>query len=384
ELNVTFAVRRTDEAKALNALHDNLFLSQYRTVHLFIVGTGLVGSALLDLVRDQRTYARDTYHVNMKIVGVTNRRRMLVEAQGIDLGRWREALQDDGRQAHLDTFMGQVTALNLANSMVIDCTASREVADHYLPLAGASVSIVTASKIANTLSQEFYRQLRATVRKYNAQFRYSTNVGAALPILDSIRSIVNNGDRILRIEGVLSGTLSAIFNDLHDGAPFSAAVRTARERGFTEPDPRTDLSGLDVARKLLILVRESGLSLELEQIAVQSLVPPFLTDGVGTDEFLQRLPELDGSMHELVCRSHDAGRRPMYMAVFGEGTARVEIQDLAPSHPFFGLTGNDNIVALTTDSLYERPLVLRGGGAGAGRTASGLFTDILQVAHGMS
>jgi aspartokinase/homoserine dehydrogenase 1 len=268
--------------------------------------------------------------------------------------------------------------------MIIDCTAAREVADHYLPLAEASISIVTASKIANTLSQEFYDGLRGAVRKFNAQFRYSTNVGAALPILESIRSIVNNGDRIVRIDGVLSGTLSAIFNDVHDGATFSGAVRAARERGFTEPDPRTDLSGLDMARKLLILVRESGLALELEQIAVESLVPPELDAGVSTAEFLERLPELDERIKDRVCAARDRGGRPMYVASFAEDGARVAIQDLLPSHPFYGLTGNDNIVALTTTALYERPLVLRGGGAGAVRTASGLFTDILQVAHGMS
>ena len=384
ELNLTFVVRRADEAKALNALHDNLFLSRYKTVHLFVIGTGLVGSALLDLIRDQCAFARETYHVNMKVVGITNRRKMIVDAQGIDPACWREMQQNAGDPADLGSFMGQLTAQNLANSMMIDCTASREVANHYLVLAEASISIVAASKIANTLSQDFYRQLRAAMRKFNAQFRYSTNVGAALPILESIKSIVNNGDRIVRIEGVLSGTLSAVFNDLHDGARFSEAVRTARARGFTEPDPRTDLSGMDMARKLLILVRESGLELELEQIVVESLVPPELDGGLSPGEFLEALPGLDARIRERVFAAHEHGARPMYIASFAGEGARVGIQDLEPSHPFYGLTGNDNIVALTTDSLYERPLVLRGGGAGAGRTASGLFTDILQVAHGMS
>lgn len=382
-LNVTFAVRKADAAKSLNALHDNLFLSRFKTANLYVIGTGLVGSALIDLLNSQFAFARDTHHVRINVAGITNTRRMIFNPNGIDLSSWRASLDTQGEPANLTRFVERIAEMNLANAMVIDCTSSRAVVDQYLHLAGASVSIVCASKIANTLDMEFYNGLRAIVSKYNAQFRYSTNVGAALPILDSIKSIVNNGDNIVSIEGVLSGTLSAIFNDMQAGRSFSKAVFAARERGYTEPDPRVDLSGLDVARKLLILAREAGIALELGDIAVESLVPKEL-ESVSPAEFIERLPELDAGMTRRIQQAASRQTRLMYVARFEHGKATVGVQALPQHHPFFGLSGNDNIVAVTTDSLYERPLILRGGGAGAERTASGLFTDILHVAHGMS
>jgi aspartokinase/homoserine dehydrogenase 1 len=384
ELNVTFVVKRSSETKALNALHDNLFLSRFKTVHLFVVGTGLVAGALLDLLEDQGTYAREALHINIKVVGLTNRRRMLFNQDGIDLSHWRQTLQDTGDPAHLEAFMDTVRAMNLANSIVVDCTGAHAVVDHYIPLFESSISIVTSSKLANTCLLEFYHRLRAAMRKFNAQFRYSTNVGAALPILDSLRSILNNGDTIHRIEGVLSGTLSLIFNELHQGVPFSEAVRSAREQGFTEPDPRVDLRGVDAGRKLLILAREAGIPLELNAVSIESLVPPHLDGDGSVEDFLEGLRAVDGQYTEASRRAASQGARLMYIARYSAEGARIGVQEIPSTHPFYSLTGNDNIVAITTSSLYERPLVLRGGGAGAGRTASGLLTDILHVAHGMS
>ncbi len=384
ELNVTFVVKRSSEAKALNALHDNLFLSRFKTVHLFVIGTGLVAGALLDLLRDQGIYARDTLHINMKVVGLTNRRRMLFNQDGMELSDWRQTLQDKGEQADLGAFMDRVRDLNLANSIVVDCTGAQEVVDHYVSLFESSISIVTSSKLANTCSLEFYHQLRATMRKFNAQFRYGTNVGAALPILDSLRSILNNGDTIHRIEGVLSGTLSLIFNEIHRGMSFSEAVRSARAQGFTEPDPRIDLRGIDAGRKLLILAREAGIPLEFNAVAIESLVPPQLDRDGSVEDFLDGIRSADAQYAEASRRAAERGGRLMYIAQYSAEGARIGVQEIPATHPFFSLTGNDNIVALTTSSLYERPLVLRGGGAGAGRTASGLLTDILHVAHGMS
>jgi aspartokinase/homoserine dehydrogenase 1 len=280
--------------------------------------------------------------------------------------------------------MERVQALNLANSIVVDCTGAQDVVDAYLPLFESSISIVTSSKLANTCSLEFYHRLRAAMRKFNAQFRYSTNVGAALPILDSLRSILNNGDTIHRIEGVLSGTLSLIFNELHQGVPFSEAVRAARAQGFTEPDPRVDLRGLDAGRKLLILAREAGIPLELSAVSIESLVPAHLDGNGSVDEFLGGLQAVDEQYADASRRAAERGARLMYIAQYSAERASIGVQEIPSTHPFYSLTGNDNIVALTTSSLYERPLVLRGGGAGAGRTASGLLTDILHVAHGMS
>jgi bifunctional aspartokinase / homoserine dehydrogenase 1 len=384
ELNVTFAVKRSSETKALNALHDNLFLSRFKTVHLFVVGTGLVAGALLDLLCDQGAYARDILHFNMKVVGLTNRSRMLFNQDGMALSGWRNTLRETGEQADLGTFVERVRAMNLANSIVVDCTGAPEVVDHYISLFESSISIVTSSKLANTGPLAFYHGLRAAIRKFNAQFRYSTNVGAALPILDSLRSILNNGDTIHRIEGILSGTLSLIFNELHRGVPFSEAVRSARAQGFTEPDPRVDLRGIDTGRKLLILAREAGIPLELDAVTIESLVPPQLDANGSVEEFLAGIQTVDAHYAEASRRAAERGGRLMYVAQYSAEGARIGVQEIPSTHPFFSLTGNDNIVALTTSSLYERPLVLRGGGAGAGRTASGLLTDILHVAHGMS
>ena len=384
ELNVTFVVKRASETKALNALHDNLFLSRFKTVHLFVIGTGLVAGALLDLLGEQGAYAKDLLHINMKVVGLTNRRRMLLNQDGMDLSHWRQTLQETGEQADLGAFMQRVREMNLANSIVVDCTGAQEVVNHYVALFESSISIVTSSKLANTCSLEFYHRLRGTMRKFNAQFRYSTNVGAALPILDSLRSILNNGDTIHRIEGVLSGTLSLIFNEVHQGVKFSEAVRSARVQGFTEPDPRVDLRGIDTGRKLLILAREAGIPLEFGAVAIESLVPPHLDGDGSVDEFLEGIQSVDEHYAEASRQAAKRGARLMYVAQYSAEGARIGVREIPSSHPFYSLTGNDNIVALTTSSLYERPLVLRGGGAGAGRTASGLLTDILHIAHGMS
>lgn len=384
ELNVTFAVKRSSETKALNALHDNLFLSRFKTVHLFVVGTGLVAGALLDLLHDQGEYARDALHINIKVVGLTNRRRMLFNQDGMGLSDWRRMLQETGEPANLGRFMDRVRAMNLANSILVDCTGVQDVVNCYIPLFESSISIVTSSKLANTCSLDFYHRLRGAMRKFNAQFRYSTNVGAALPILDSLRSILNNGDTIHRIEGILSGTLSLIFNELHRGVPFSEAVRSAKMQGFTEPDPRIDLRGIDAGRKLLILAREAGIPLEFDDVEIDSLVPPHLDGNGSVEEFLDGVKSVDAHYAESSRQAAERGSRLMYVAQYSANGAKIGVQEIPATHPFFSLTGNDNIVALTTSSLYERPLVLRGGGAGARRTASGLLTDILNVGHGMS
>ena len=382
ELNVTFVVKQSAEVKALNALHDNLFLSSTKTVHAFVIGTGLVGGALLDLLREQAVYARDQLHVNLHVNGVLNTRRMLLDMNGIDLTGWRDRLAA-ARPANLGSFVDEVRGMNLANSIVIDCSGVEIVVDRYVPLFESSIAVLTSSKLANARSFTFYQQIRALVRKHNTQFRYSTNVGAALPIIDSLQAIMNSGDRVLRIEGVLSGTLSYLFNALADDMPFSEAVRKAKQRGFTEPDPRIDLGGVDVARKLLILAREAGIPLEMDEISIESLVLPDMMEE-DSATFLTRLPELDQAIGRRQESAHARGARLLYIARFDEGRATVGVEEIPASHPFFTLTGSDNIVALTTRALYQEPLVLRGSGAGALRTASGLFTDILRTAHGMS
>ncbi len=381
ERNLTLVVRQSDLQKAMNALHDNLFLSQQKTLNLFLIGPGLVGSALLELLQDQEEYARTALRTRFKVMGIANSKRMLFDGQGIDLSNWRELLVKSTLASTPEEFAKRVRQCNVANSIVLDCTGVESAVQQYLSLLSASVSIITSSKVANTLSYKFYRKLRTAADEHGAQFRYSTNVGAALPIIDSIKSIIQNGDSIERIEAVLSGTLSFIFNNVNTGKKFSESVLEAQKRGYTEPDPRIDLSGTDVSRKLLILIREAGFALELSDIVMEPYIPEKVFQGTN---FEAALREADEVLKKRKAEAQDHGCALMFIARFDGRLAHIGVEEIAPDHPFYHLSGNDNIVSLTTRSLYRQPLVVRGGGAGAKLTASGIFNDIVNVSHSMN
>jgi aspartokinase/homoserine dehydrogenase 1 len=381
ERNLTLVLRQEDLQKAMNALHDHLFLSRQKTLNLFLLGPGLVGSALLELLKDQAEFARTALRTRFQVVGIANTRKMLFNEHGIDLCNWRALLSSSAETTNLPAFTKKVQQFNAANSVVIDCTGREDAVHEYLPLLSSSVSIITSSKVANTLSQGFYRQLRSAASQHGAEFRYSTNVGAALPIIDSIKSIIQNGDSIERIEAVLSGTLSFIFNTLNAGKPFSVAVREAQARGYTEPDPRIDLAGTDVARKLLILVREAGFKMEMGDIMMDPWLPQSILTG---PDFSAALAEADNHLEARKATAQRHGRSLMFIARFEDDAARVGVEEVEPDHPFYHLSGNDNIVSLTTRSLYRQPLVVRGGGAGAKLTASGLFNDIVHISRSMN
>jgi aspartokinase/homoserine dehydrogenase 1 len=372
---------QNDLKKAMNALHDQLFLSQQKTLNLFLIGPGLVGSALLELLQDQKDYAQKALRTQFKVVGIVNSRKMLFDENGIDLTKWRQRLIASDKKSDLDEFTKTVRQYNAANSIVIDCTGIENTVQQYLPLFDASVSVITSSKVANTLTYDFYKELRTTASQHGAEFRYSTNVGAALPIIDSIKSIVNNGDSIERIEAVLSGTLSFIFNSVNAGKPFSKAVLEAQSNGYTEPDPRIDLGGTDVGRKLLILIREAGFKMEMKDIVIDSFLPKKVFEEPDLDKALR---DADLFIDQKKTLSNQHGCSLMYIARYENGKAHIGIEDIPSSHPFYYLSGNDNIVSLTTRSLYRQPLIVRGGGAGAQLTASGIFNDILHVSHSMS
>ena len=379
--NLTLVLKHSDLQKAMNALHDHLFLSRQKTLNLFLLGPGLVGSALLELLKDQEEFAKTTLRTRFRLVGIANRRQMLFDEQGIDLCHWRALLSASPLSSNLDEFTSKVQQLNAANSIVIDCTGVEAAVKQYTELLNSSVSVITSSKVANTLSNEFYRELRSAAAQHGAEFRYSTNVGAALPIVESIKSIIQTGDSIERIEAVLSGTLSFIFNCLNGGTSFSEAVHDAKKRGYTEPDPRIDLGGTDVARKLLILVREAGITMELDDITMEPYLP---ADVFSAPDFGAALRKVDSVLDKQRLAAQKLGRKLMFIARFENGRARVGIEEIGQDHPFYHLSGNDNIVSLTTRSLYRQPLVVRGGGAGAKLTASGLFNDIVHVSHSMN
>lgn len=381
ERNLSIVLRQVDLLKGMNALHDNLFLSQQKTLNVFLLGPGLVGSALLELLQDQEEYARTALRTCFKVVGIGNSKNMIFDDKGIDITRWRQILKTGTTISDPQEFSKMIQQCNAANSIVIDCTGSDKVVEQYLPLLKESISIVTSSKVANTCSYDFYKQLRTISSQYGVQFRYSTNVGAALPIIDSIKGIVQNGDSIERIEAVLSGTLSFIFNSVNAGKKFSEAVLEAQKHGYTEPDPRLDLSGLDVARKLLILVREAGSKMELNDITID----PFLDQ-----KFFQKsdieaaLLEADSIIEQKMISAKNHGCLLMFIARFENNKARIGIEEIPTDHPFYHLSGNDNIVSLTTRRLYRQPLVVRGGGAGAKLTAAGIFNDIIHISHSMN
>ncbi|HVN47452.1 MAG TPA: bifunctional aspartate kinase/homoserine dehydrogenase I [Bacteroidota bacterium] len=378
---LALAIAQHDLKKAMSALHDQLFLSHYKTLNLFLLGPGLVGQALLELLSEQSEYTRTALHTRINVIGIANSTKMFFDEQGIDLACWRSLLKNSSEPSDLIVFTEKVKQMNAANSVLVDCTGIEPAVQHYLPLLEASVSLVTPSKIANTKSYEFYQRLRETAQRHGAQFRYSTNVCAALPVVESIQNIIHNGDTIEKIEAVLSGTLSFIFNQFNTGTPFSMAVFEAQKRGYSEPDPRIDLSGTDVARKLLILIREAGFPMEYEDIQID----PYLPEPVFTDkDFSAAIQKADEAMKKRKTHAEQSGNALVYLARFQNGKATIGLEEIPNDHPFAHLTGNDNIVALTTRTLYRQPLVVRGGGAGAQLTAAGIFNDLLFLSHSIN
>ncbi|MEX1011748.1 MAG: bifunctional aspartate kinase/homoserine dehydrogenase I [Balneolaceae bacterium] len=383
ERNISFVVSRKDEKKALNTLHDAFFMAGVKTVHLFLVGVGLIGSKLLELFENQIEVLYDKYLLDIRLKGVANSEKMLLcsDEESIGFSSWREQLESEGRKSSLKTFVREMKACNLPNSVFVDCTASQEVSEIYPEVLSSSISVVTPNKIANSSSMEYYDELKSLAARHNAAFRYETNVGAGLPVVATIHELVTTGDSVHRIEGVLSGTLSYIFNSYNGEMPFSEIVRQAREKGFTEPDPREDLNGHDVGRKLLILIREAGYRMEFDDLDIENLVPKGARNAGSVEQFFEVLKEFDGEFSELLNSAADQGKKLCYIARFEGGKASVKLEEIDRDHPFYGLAGSDNIFALYTDHYLETPMVVKGPGAGANVTAGGIVADILRVAN---
>ena len=381
ELNISSVVAKADEAKALNSLHDAFFLSDTKSLHLYVVGTGLIGGTLIDQIIRQRDVLRRTQNIDIGLSAVCNSRKMLF-LDGDDIGQhWRDRLLNRGTAMDPEAFVRKMKDLNLTNSVFVDCTASEDIARRYPDILASSISIVTPNKKANAASYRRYAELRTVARKHNVRFLYETNVGAGLPIINTIADLVAGGDRILRIEGVLSGTLSFLFNALTGDRTFSDVLKDARERGYTEPDPRDDLNGMDVGRKLLILAREAGHQLEFRDIRVRPLIPPSLMQARGVDEFMRKVSSLDKGFARERDEAASEGKVLRYMATFAGGKAEVGLRRIPRNHPAADLTGSDIIMALTTVNCREHPIVIKGPGAGADVTATGVFADIIRVSH---
>ncbi len=379
ELNISVVVPKNDEKKALRALHDAFILSDVKTINLFVAGLGLVGGALLEQIKAQQPVLKER-SLDLQIIGLTNSRTMCIEPSGIGLDSWKQQLDGSRMKAAIGSFVEEMKRLNLPNTIFIDCTASSEVAQHYEGILSSSISIVTPNKRANSGSISDYRSFKRRAARANVKFFYETNVGAGLPVIGTLNDLIASGDEIIRIEAVLSGTLSYIFNSFSKGTTFSEIVREAKAKGFTEPDPRDDLSGTDVARKLLILGREMGLELELGDVEVHSLVPEDCREVQGVDGFFDALKRNDGAFETLRANAESRGQVLRYIAKIEGGEARVALESVGPEHPFYSLSGSDNIISFVTKRYFERPLVVKGPGAGTDVTAAGVLADTLRAA----
>lgn len=378
ELNLSFVVGRGQLRKTLNVLHDSLFLGEHEDLNLFICGTGTVGGSLLRQIAAQREKLLSQRGVRINIVGVGGRTHAAYNRDGIDPSCYREAMEQGGRGG-VERMMREMEEMNIFNSVFVDCTASPEVAAQYERLLRHNVNIVAANKIAASSSYENYALLKHIARDRGVKFLFETNVGAGLPIINTISDLRASGDRILRIEAVLSGTLNYVFNTLSPDVPLSRAVRMAQENGFSEPDPRIDLSGKDVVRKLVILARESGYKVETEEIARNLFIPQELFSGT-LENFWRLLPGLDRHFEEERRRLERTQRRWRFVARWDGGKGSVGLEEVCARHPFYELEGSNNILLLTTERYREFPMLIQGYGAGAEVTAAGVFADIMRVA----
>ncbi|MDZ7756558.1 bifunctional aspartate kinase/homoserine dehydrogenase I [Rhodohalobacter sp.] len=381
ERNISFVVDRKNEKKAVNTIHDAFFLSGEKSINLYLVGTGLIGGMLLELLENQKEELRTKYQLDIQLKGLATSRKMLIGESSVSLSDWERELDENGREMSLSKFVEEMKAANLSNSIFIDCTASPDIQTVYEDILKQSISIVSPNKQANSSSMEFYNLLQKTADKHNCAFKFETNVGAGLPIIETIHELVRTGDKVDRIEGVLSGTLSYIFNNFDGLSSFSDVVKTAKEKGYTEPDPREDLNGNDVGRKLLILARVAGNNVEMEDIDIQNLVPEDAREVESVDEFFNKLKKHDDHYNRLQKEASSDNKKLCYIARFENGKGVVKLEKIDDSHPFYNLSGSDNIVAFYTTYYDESPLIVKGPGAGAKVTAAGVISDILRVAN---
>ena len=379
ELNVSVVIAKEDETKALNALHESFFLSDHKTLHLFIVGVGLIGGTLLKQIEKQNDYLRERKGMELKVVGLANSKTMAFDAEGIDISDYKNVLKKSLTPVDLAVFVGRMRDLNLSNSIFVDNTAEPAIASYYEAILDESISISTPNKIATSSGYLQYQRLKSIADKRGVQFRYETNVGAGLPIISTLRDLIDSGDRINKIEGVLSGSLSYIFNSLDGTRPFVDIVREAKEQGFTEPDPRIDLSGKDVGRKILILARETGAQIDGSAVKISGFLPDGAMEAESIDDFFTVLEDEESHFAAIYRSAAREGKVLRMIATLEGEQASVGIQAVGPDNPFYTLSGSDNMVVFTTDRYSTRPLVVRGPGAGAEVTAAGVFAEIIQI-----
>lgn len=380
ERNTSIVIARHDLTKALLTLHDSFFVSVDKTVRLFLVGPGKVGGALLEQIASHADALKKSNRLELRLLGVASSNRHLIDPNGIALHSWKSRLQTEGQDQSVQGFVESMIAMNLPNCVFIDCTASDVTTPLLAQVLQASISVVAANKKPASAEQYVYEQLQKSAADANVRFFYETNVGAGLPVISTLHSLLQSGDEIIRIEAILSGTLSYLFNSFKAPHSFSDIVKQAHALNYTEPDPRDDLSGTDVARKLLILARETGCRIELSDIQVQSLIPKSCTQAAGVSEFFQCLEQHDAEFKQMLDKAAAEKKVLRYIGSIENGKARVSLQTVGKDHPFYSLQGSDNVISFTTKRYSERPLVVKGPGAGIEVTAAGVFADLVQAA----
>ena len=380
ELNISLVIKKDILIKALNVIHEGFFLSHYKELHLFLAGIGTVGGNLLKQIHNQRDILLKDHHLKINVVGISNSKKMLMNPEGIDLTVYRDEMEKMGEKADIELFIQKMKYLNLRNSVFIDCTAEASVTSTYKSILSSFVSIVTANKIACSSEFSLYKELKKTAQEKNVKFMFETNVGAGLPIISTLNDLIRSGDKIVRLEAVLSGTLNFIFNTISATIPLSKAIQMAKEKGYSEPDPRIDLSGTDVKRKLLILSRESGYEFEDSDITIKPFLPKECFEG-SLDHFWKTIQQYDAEFEERRIRLEKENKKMRYVARLDSGKASIELTEVDTLHPAYPLEGSNNIILITTDRYHEQPMVIRGYGAGAEVTAAGVFADIIRVAN---
>ena len=379
ETNISFVVDGRFLRKSLNVLHDSFFLSEYKVLNLFICGIGTVGGMLLEQIRTQQQFLMQSRRLKLNVVGISDVDNFVLDRDGIDLDNYEKILRA-GFPANTEHMKEEIVKMNIFNSVFVDCTASRQIAGLYQTFLEHNISVVAANKIAASSDYDSYMKLKQTARDRGVWFRYETNVGAGLPIIGTINDLCNSGDKILKIEAILSGTLNFIFNEIAADVPFSETVRRAKEQRYSEPDPRIDLSGTDVIRKLVILTREAGYKVEQDDVEKHLFVPDSYFEG-SIDDFWAKLPELDADFEARRKVLESENKRWRFVATMENGKTNVALKEVPYGHPFYGLEGSNNIVLLTTERYKEYPMLIQGYGAGAAVTAAGVFANIMSIAN---
>lgn len=380
ETNISFVVNGDNLRKTLNVIHDSFFLSEYQVLNLFIVGVGHVGKRLIEQIRHQQSNLKDNKALELNVVGVANSHHCIFDRNGIDIEHYADILGKSEMVASPTTICDEIIKMNIFNPVFVDCTATKDIAAMYDRLLSHNVNVVAANKLAASSKYDNYKKLKQIARKRDVKFLFETNVGAGLPIINTINSLINSGDKILKIEAVLSGTLNYIFNVLSEKVPLSKAVMMAKEAGYSEPDPREDLSGKDVVRKLVILSREAGYRIETEDVKKNLFVPESLMQGT-TEDFFKNIASIDDEFEKRRAATAQSGRALRFVARLEDGAATVGLEEVASDSPFYSLESSNNVILITTERYKEYPMEIKGYGAGAEVTAAGVFADIISIAN---